>query len=241
MPPGSSCCSRWLKNAANNMVFDRHWRPLLNPPTSKIALLGLAHLTAELSTHSISGDGNGLCGAAYYAQPKAYQLVGYNSPPQVLKTWSNEPLSTSRERSRMGIDLNKHKVLQHGDSFPKEIQCDVCIIGSGAGGGTLAAGLAAAGLSVVMVESGRYQDQADFTMEEDKAFQQLYQDRGLRSTDDLSMVVMQGRLPVGVAPLSTGRPAFEPRSRSSVTGKRFMVWTSLAEYWTLILQPLSSN
>ena len=29
-------------------------------------------------------------------------------------------------------------------------------------------------------------------MEEDKAFQQLYQDRGLRSTDDLSMVVMQG-------------------------------------------------
>ena len=51
----------------------------------------------------------------------------------------------------MGIDLNKHKVLQHGDSLPKEIQCDVCIIGSGAGGGTLAAKLAAAELSVVMV------------------------------------------------------------------------------------------
>ena len=33
-------------------------------------------------------------------------------------------------------------------------ECDVCIIGSGAGGGTLAANLTAAGKRVVMLEAG---------------------------------------------------------------------------------------
>ena len=74
----------------------------------------------------------------------------------------------------------------------QEIDCDVCIIGSGAGGATLAAGLVAKGLNVVMLESGRHQKRKDFNMDEAKAFSTLYQERGTRASSDLGIIILQG-------------------------------------------------
>src|SRR5205085_957974 len=48
--------------------------------------------------------------------------------------------------------------------------CDVCIVGSGAGGSVLAAGLCARGLDVVMVEEGPYRTSKDFDLEERHAY-----------------------------------------------------------------------
>ena len=42
---------------------------------------------------------------------------------------------------------------------------DVCIIGSGAGGGVLAARLVAAGLDVVMLEAGGHYTRRDFDLD----------------------------------------------------------------------------
>ena len=72
------------------------------------------------------------------------------------------------------------------------IDCDVCIIGSGAGGGMLAEGLAQAGFDVVMLEAGEHRTQKDFNMDEGVAFARLYQEGGLRATDDLSITILQG-------------------------------------------------
>ena len=74
----------------------------------------------------------------------------------------------------------------------QEIKCDVCIIGSGAGGGMLAEGLAQAGMDVVMLEAGEHRTQKDFNMDEGIAFARLYQEGGLRATDDLSITILQG-------------------------------------------------
>lgn len=74
-----------------------------------------------------------------------------------------------------------------------DIECDVCIIGSGAGGATVAARLCEAGKDVVLLEAGDYDTQADFNMDEGTAFQRRYQEQGLRSSVDLGITVLQGK------------------------------------------------
>lgn len=54
------------------------------------------------------------------------------------------------------------------------LECDVVVVGSGAGGGPVAAVLAEAGLDVVVVETGGYYDDADFDGSELTALTQFY-------------------------------------------------------------------
>lgn len=75
----------------------------------------------------------------------------------------------------------------------RQLTCDVCVIGSGAGGAVLAAGLVARGLKVVLLEAGPYRTRADFTLLERDTTPALYQERGARSTTDLAISILQGR------------------------------------------------
>jgi len=75
----------------------------------------------------------------------------------------------------------------------RELACDVCVIGSGAGGAVLAAGLVEQGHRVVMLEAGPYRTRADFTMLERDSTPVLYQERGARATEDLAVAILQGR------------------------------------------------
>jgi len=74
-----------------------------------------------------------------------------------------------------------------------EEACDVCIVGSGAGGAVLAAGLVAQGLDVVMLEAGGAFTHEDFDLHEKSAYPAMYQDRGTRATADLAISILQGR------------------------------------------------
>lgn len=73
------------------------------------------------------------------------------------------------------------------------LECDVCIVGSGSGGAWTAHELAKQGKSVVMLEEGGYHTRREFDMTEPRAFQNLYQELGNRATDDLAMTILQGR------------------------------------------------
>jgi choline dehydrogenase-like flavoprotein len=74
------------------------------------------------------------------------------------------------------------------------LSCDVCVIGSGAGGAVLAAGLVERGLDVVMLEAGGHFTREDFIpLDERWAFANLYQDCGGRATTDQAITVLQGR------------------------------------------------
>ena len=74
-----------------------------------------------------------------------------------------------------------------------EETCDVLIVGSGAGGAVLAAGLVDAGLDVVMLEAGGAFTHRDFDLHEQSAYPAMYQDRGTRATADLAISILQGR------------------------------------------------
>ena len=54
------------------------------------------------------------------------------------------------------------------------LDADVCVVGSGAGGGVMAGVLSERGLKVVVLEAGGYFDEADFNQLEISAYQDLY-------------------------------------------------------------------
>ena len=73
------------------------------------------------------------------------------------------------------------------------ISCDVCVVGSGSGGAWLAHELCAKGLDVVMLEEGGYHTRREFDLTEANMYPKLYQELGNRTTDDLSITLLQGR------------------------------------------------
>ena len=73
-----------------------------------------------------------------------------------------------------------------------ELDCDVCVVGSGAGGGVAAAVLAAAGLDVVVLEAGGYFSERDFDGAERTALRRLYRGGGAAATDDQGVSLIAG-------------------------------------------------
>ncbi|HXH88853.1 MAG TPA: GMC family oxidoreductase N-terminal domain-containing protein [Gaiellaceae bacterium] len=73
-----------------------------------------------------------------------------------------------------------------------ELDCDVCVVGSGAGGGVAAAVLAQAGLDVVVLEAGGYWSEADFDGAEHPGYDRLYLGGAAAATDDRSVSLIAG-------------------------------------------------
>jgi choline dehydrogenase-like flavoprotein len=72
------------------------------------------------------------------------------------------------------------------------LEADVCIVGSGAGGGVMAGVLAERGLQVVVLELGGYFDDADFLQLELPAYQNTYWRGGPVPTADLNVSLQAG-------------------------------------------------
>lgn len=73
------------------------------------------------------------------------------------------------------------------------IETEVCIIGSGAGGGTLAKELSEKGIKVILLEEGSYNLPQDFNFRENKMIPKLFQESGGRNTTDMSVIVTHGK------------------------------------------------
>jgi len=72
------------------------------------------------------------------------------------------------------------------------LDTDVCVVGSGAGGGAIAARLASGGHRVVVLEAGPYATENDFTQREGDTYDRMFQDHGLLSTSDYAIGVLAG-------------------------------------------------
>jgi len=83
----------------------------------------------------------------------------------------------------------------NGSQLPQDLtlEADVAIIGSGAGGGTTAEILSAAGYKVLLIEEGPLKTSSDFKMLEDQAYTSLYQEGIGRMSKDGAITILQGR------------------------------------------------
>ncbi len=73
------------------------------------------------------------------------------------------------------------------------LEADVVIVGTGAGGGTTAEILSAAGFKVLLIEEGPLKTSSDFKMQEAEAYPSLYQEGIGRMSKDGAITIMQGR------------------------------------------------
>jgi choline dehydrogenase-like flavoprotein len=75
---------------------------------------------------------------------------------------------------------------------PITLDADACVIGSGAGGGVVAAELARSGRRVIVLEQGPGDQAPQFDQREIVGVQRLFLDRGTTSTRDLGVVIFAG-------------------------------------------------
>ncbi len=73
-----------------------------------------------------------------------------------------------------------------------ELEADVVVIGSGAGGGVIAGELAQSGMKVVVLEAGAYYDESELPMLELWAYQNLYLRGGAFPTADNNIMLQAG-------------------------------------------------
>ena len=85
---------------------------------------------------------------------------------------------------------------KHGP-LPARIDCDVAIIGSGAGAGITAELLTKAGLNVVIVEEGQLKTSTDLKQREPEAYASLSQESAGRKTQDKGTTTLGSRCCAG--------------------------------------------
>jgi choline dehydrogenase-like flavoprotein len=145
--------------------------------------------------------------AIHYGLPEAHAAIGYGGPlhsrePQLPWEGPATPdpaADPDGPVARGGAIITPTFVRPSGVTIGAELpeattlRADAVVIGTGAGGAVAAARLAAAGLDVVLLEEGGWYRGADFTEREVDMTERLYADGGLRATDDLSLLMLQGR------------------------------------------------
>jgi acyl-CoA reductase-like NAD-dependent aldehyde dehydrogenase/choline dehydrogenase-like flavoprotein len=128
---------------------------------------GLVHGFADSGPEALAGIHTlrGLALSLFYALPDlgtgrnpSWDAIGYPGPQRQPP---DEPKPLPVRRPQRGQD-------------EMTIEADVCVVGSGAGGGVIAGTLAESGKQVCVVESGGYFNEADFNQLEAWAYRNLY-------------------------------------------------------------------
>ncbi|MFQ5641481.1 MAG: GMC family oxidoreductase N-terminal domain-containing protein [bacterium] len=117
----------------------------------------------------------------YYTDERTQKEIGYIKFPE-------------REKFKIAKDVLPSGKLSYPPAVDeRELEADVCVIGSGAGGAVVAAGLAQAGKRVVILEEGPFLKRDRISDNELSMQSQAYRDGGLQLTVDFDMYVLQGR------------------------------------------------
>ncbi|KAG0032660.1 hypothetical protein BGZ82_006451 [Podila clonocystis] len=123
-----------------------------------------------------------LSAIAFYTQPNEiiHKAIGYPGP--------DPEMHSDRFTAKAFPQYDFIQVPPQG----LEITYDVVIVGSGAGGGVMAAELSKAGKRVLVIEKGHHYHQSELSLVQTEAFNNLYESRGALSSADGAITVLAG-------------------------------------------------
>lgn len=135
----------------------------------------------------------------------------------------NDPIKQGLASGWLHLDASRF-------SDNQQFECDVVIIGTGAGGGMAAEILTQAGLSVLMLEHGALHSSSDFRQQERWAYPHLYQDGAARKTKDQAIAILQGRTVGGSTTVNWTTSIRTPKPTLDYWHSEFGLDFSPAEY-----------
>ena len=175
---------RLIESPAANLVLARRAARFrdLAPPRRERYLLGWANSPVPQRR------------AAFHALRRLLTFLAYADPGETAANPHWGVIGYAAERPPVTPDLTAVRPypLPPAAGGSIALEADVVVVGSGAGGGVVAADLAAAGRSVVVLEAGPFVDEAALPATEIDSFDRLYLDHGLASTSDGAVTLLAG-------------------------------------------------
>jgi choline dehydrogenase-like flavoprotein len=121
--------------------------------------------------------------AGYYGDERSFESIGY-------QPFTERPRYAELDVEEPGEHpLEVERPEQVGVS---EIEAEICIVGSGAGGAILAYELAKRGRDVLILERGQYVEPRHFSESEIEMISRLYADGLMQQTEDWRFTILQG-------------------------------------------------
>ena len=116
--------------------------------------------------------------------------------------YTADPVVQEEQPRFMELAMDARECITEDD---EELEADVVVVGSGAGGAAIAAELAEMGIATVMLEEGGFHQRADFTGRPIDMMTRLYRDRGATATVGNCVIpVPMGRCVGGTTTINSG-------------------------------------
>ncbi|MEX2445695.1 MAG: GMC family oxidoreductase N-terminal domain-containing protein, partial [Dehalococcoidia bacterium] len=145
-----------------------------------------------------------LCFIGYYGDRRTASATGY-VPFSKRPDYEEKLQRVARDRPSV-VAQSPHEI------DAERVTADVVVVGSGAGGATIAERLAGGGREVLILERGRHVDPSEFTDDERSQFSNLFADGGLQMSQDARFQVLQGMC-VGGTTVVNNAVCFDPPQR----------------------------
>jgi len=196
----------WARAASHYAVPEGVEVVLLQAGLPEEQLAGLGALLDSLAEHGLSADAPQEAREAIlagFSDSSADALAGVTTLRAIAGTlfYALPDLGTGRNPNWEAIGYpgpaspppDRERPLRiRRPSSGETIEADVCVVGSGAGGGVIAGELGGAGKSVVVLDKGGYYDDRDFDQLELSAYQRFYLNGGPFPTADGQVSIVAG-------------------------------------------------
>ncbi|MCG8605152.1 GMC family oxidoreductase [bacterium] len=124
---------------------------------------------------------------------RALFLSGYYGDARVFKSIGFIPVDQRPRYTNNALKAPDTQPVSLYEPQKTEISCEVCVVGSGAGGAVVAYNAAAAGREVILLEAGEHVRSQEISHDENGMIAKFYKDGGLQSTVDFDMSILQGQ------------------------------------------------